>query len=292
MEKLIKEFARDIKIDLIGITNFNQEDDLNVLRSQKHLNPFINKKRLTNNPELDKYTKAIVIGMSYPSHEEGLDEDLITSFSNSSWGTDYHLVLKDKLNELADYITTIVPGFEYKVMVDTGPVNERLLGELAGLGFVGKNNMLINPRYGSYFFIGVLLTNLDLEIDQPIRNMCKNCSKCIKACPTNALALNNSLKCVSYLTQKKDLTKEEEKYINNNIFGCSICQQVCPFNRGVNNLHEEFIPTGVEFIKDKEAFNLTNKEFKIQYGHLAGSFIGKNILKRNLELIIKNNRII
>jgi len=288
MEELIKRFAKGNQIDLIGITNFNQDDDLVVLKKQKYLNPFINKKRLTKNQELDKYTQAIVIGVAYPSYDVKLEEDHITSFSSSSWGIDYHVVLKNRLNLLADYLKTLIHDLKYKIMVDTGPVNERLLGFQAGLGFFGKNNMLINPHYGSSFFIGVLLTNTNLEIDLPINTNCSNCDRCIKACPTKALAENNSLKCVSYLTQKKGLTKEEEKHIKDHVFGCSICQVVCPFNKGINNTHQEFIPTGIEFIKDQDAFNLTNQEFKLQYGHLAGSFVGQKRLRRNLELIIKN----
>jgi len=290
MRNEVIKIAEKLNIDLIGITNFDQNDDLDILNKQQYLNPFINKKRLTPNQELSSFKQAIVIGMSYPSYDKKLEDDYITSFSNSSWGTDYHVVVKNKLQELTDGINRLIPNFEYKICVDTGPINERLLGKKAGLGFIGKNNMLINQELGSYFFIGVLLTNLDLEIDKPLESKCSSCNKCIKACPTNALEDNDSLKCISYLTQKKELNAEESKYINNNIFGCTICQKVCPYNKGINNVsNKEFIPTGIEFIKDKEAFNITNKEFKLKYGHLAGSFIGKNKLKRNLELIIKNN---
>jgi epoxyqueuosine reductase len=147
--------------------------------------------------------------------------------------------------------------------------------------------LLINPKYGSYIFLGSLLTNLDIEIDKPMKERCSNCNKCIEACPTKALNdsdILNANKCLAYLTQKKDLTDEESKLLNQCIYGCDICMSVCPYNKNNNDQHQEFTPTGIEFIDTNKYNDLSNNNFKKKYGKLSGSWRGAKVINRNINL--------
>lgn len=169
-------------------------------------------------------------------------------------GKDYHLVMKEKLEALVDFMKKENPGIECYAGVDSRPLAERSLALKAGIGFRGKNTMVIKPGLGSYFFIGVILTNHSFENDVPLNWNCGNCRLCLNACPTQALSdySLNATKCISYKTieQKNPLTQEDLKKTQGWIFGCDICQEVCPYNRGRTPLTDwkEFQPeAGVGF---------------------------------------------
>jgi epoxyqueuosine reductase len=156
--------------------------------------------------------------------------------SRYALGLDYHNVLKDKLHLLLELIRKEFGDVEGRVFVDSAPVLEKTWAAHAGLGWVGKNSLLINPKLGSYFFIGELIVDLEIEsyLDQ-IPNRCGSCSRCIDACPTGAIIspmVIDSRKCISYLTieKKSPLTIEEQKQLNGWCFGCDICQEICPWN--------------------------------------------------------------
>ena len=169
-------------------------------------------------------------------------------------GKDYHFVMKEHLEKLVDFLKKENPGMECYTGVDSRPLAERSLALKAGICFRGKNTMVIKPGLGSYFFIGVILTNHSFENDSALNWNCGNCRLCLDACPTQALSdySLNATKCISYKTieQKTPLTQEELKKTNGWIFGCDICQEICPYNHGRTPLTDwkEFEPeAGVGF---------------------------------------------
>jgi epoxyqueuosine reductase len=157
--------------------------------------------------------------------------------SRYAWGDDYHEVLSDKLKKLHTFLETEAgAAYRGKYYVDTGPVLDRVFAEYAGLGWFGKNTNLINQRAGSWFFIGELITNLTLVFDAPPPDRCGTCRRCLEACPTQALLapyVLDSNRCISYLTieLRGAIPEELREGVGSHVFGCDICQDVCPWNR-------------------------------------------------------------
>jgi epoxyqueuosine reductase len=157
--------------------------------------------------------------------------------SRYAWGTDYHKIMRSKLEELRRAVKALAPGVETRVFVDTGPVVERAFARLAGIGWTGKNTCLINESKGSWFFLGVLITSLALEPDGAASDRCGTCTACLDACPTQALTepyVMNATRCVAYLNieLKGAIPEEFRAAIGSNVVGCDICQDVCPWNGG------------------------------------------------------------
>jgi len=156
--------------------------------------------------------------------------------SRYAWGRDYHQAMRSRLEHLRAAIEKLAPGVETRVYVDTGPIVERAFARLSGIGWVGKNTCLINQQKGSWFFLGVILTSLELESDAPAFDRCGSCTRCLEACPTGALAepyVMDASRCISYLNieLKGPIPSELRPAIGANLFGCDICQDVCPWNR-------------------------------------------------------------
>jgi epoxyqueuosine reductase len=195
---------------------------------------------------------------------------------------------------LEQFIKSIVPWAETLIMVDTGSLSDRAVAFRAGLGWLGKNGSLITEEYGSFVYLGELLTNLPLEPDQTVPNQCGQCTNCLKACPMDAINMNSTIncqRCLAYQTLTKGYLScelknkiAEQKYI----YGCDVCQLVCPFNRGkVNDWHPEFSPE-FELVSPalEDLIRISNKDFAKKYGHMSGSWRGKKNLQRNAVLIL------
>lgn len=155
--------------------------------------------------------------------------------SRYAWGTDYHDVMRARLERLRKGIEVLGPQVETRVYVDTGPVVERAFARYSGIGWMGKNTAIINQQKGSWFFLGVVLTNLLLAPDQPAADRCGSCTRCLDACPTGALAkpyMMDASRCIAYLTieLKGSIPEPLRPAVGANVFGCDICQDVCPWN--------------------------------------------------------------
>ncbi|MGA3326274.1 MAG: tRNA epoxyqueuosine(34) reductase QueG [Terriglobia bacterium] len=155
--------------------------------------------------------------------------------SRYAWGSDYHVVMRTKLEQLRTILEHLAGGVETRVYVDTGPIVERAFARLSGIGWMGKNTCLINEQKGSWFFLGVILTNLELELDLPAPDRCGSCTRCLEACPTGALVepyVMDASRCISYfnIELKGVIPEKFRKAIGSNVFGCDICQDVCPWN--------------------------------------------------------------
>jgi epoxyqueuosine reductase len=179
---------------------------------------------------------VVCVAMNYfvPLDEPATDAD--GRVSRYALGGDYHEVMKAKLHQLADWLRTTTPGTETRATVDTAPVMEKELAQLAGVGWVGKNTCLINERIGSWVLLGELITTLDLPADQPAVDRCGTCRRCIDACPTQAITAPYQLdarRCISYLTieHRDEIPRDLRTGIGDWLYGCDICQDVCPWNK-------------------------------------------------------------
>ncbi|MDA9612027.1 tRNA epoxyqueuosine(34) reductase QueG [OM182 bacterium] len=184
--------------------------------------------------------RVICVRMDYMTEEcssiDVLDNSAQAYIAHYARGRDYHKVMRKKLQKLAIQIQGAIGPFGYRAFVDSAPVLERALAEKSGLGWIGKNTMLINKNAGSWFFLGELFTDLPLPINKPVSNHCGTCHACLDICPTNAFTAPNQLdarRCISYLTieSRTSIPIEFRSAIGNRIFGCDDCQLICPWNK-------------------------------------------------------------
>ncbi len=170
--------------------------------------------------------------------------------SQYAYGHDYHYVIKEKLNRLYAFIKTLEPAVNGRIFVDSAPVMEKAWAAKSGLGWIGKNTNLISQEHGSFLFIGEIILDSELDYDAPVQDLCGTCTKCIDACPTKALTPYklDARKCISYLTieKKGDIPEEFKNKWNDWIFGCDICQNLCPWNSRLKPHNEDAFFPGPE----------------------------------------------
>ncbi|MBI2067508.1 MAG: tRNA epoxyqueuosine(34) reductase QueG [Deltaproteobacteria bacterium] len=222
--------------------------------------------------------------------------DSMAWISSYAWGEDYHEVIGEKLEQLEIFIQQeIDSSAKTKSYVDTGPILERSYAARAGLGWIGKNTCLINNGVGSFLFLGEVLTTIPLRYDQPALDQCGSCTKCLEVCPTKALTepyVMDATKCISYLTieHKGEFSEEQGQRVGNHLYGCDICQEVCPYNeRNSKSSVPEFYPRK-EFVAPhlKEIESIREEEFqKIRHGSAMKRIKWKQWV-RNLRAILKN----
>lgn len=307
-EEIIRESKR-LGIDKIGFTTAEPFDHLREsLEEQKaagHTSGFehpVIEERLYPEKTFDQPQSIISIALAYPTkiHEEIPKDEKRGQFARASWGIDYHDILRDRLNRLIEFITTrgkqwqTEEEWRFAPQVDTGELIDVAVAQRAGLGFIGRNGLLITEEFGSFVYLGEIVTNIVFEPDEPGVFGCGDCTRCIDGCPTKALLGDgrmNAQRCLSYQTQTKGMMPEEyRKKMRNVIYGCDICQLVCPYNRGKDfHFHEEMEPKVDEvYPKLKPMLSISNKEFNQQFGHLAGSWRGKKPLQRNALIALAN----
>lgn len=307
-KKQIQEKAYEIGIDKIGFASaepfYELEESIKEQHSKGHQSGFEHKileERIYPKKIFDNPKTIISIALAYPStikdEPKRVRGERRGEFSRASWGRDYHFILRERLNELIDFMQReIDPLAKFKPMVDTGELIDVAVAARAGIGFIGKNGLLITKEFGSYVYLGEIITDIAFEPDELVDYDCGDCSRCITGCPTQALLGNgkiNAKRCLSYQTQTKDYMPEEyRKKMGRVIYGCDICQIVCPYNQGVDNhLHWEMEPDYNKVRPELESMlSLSNKEFKNQFGDMAGSWRGKKPLQRNSIIALANYR--
>ncbi len=219
-------------------------------------------------------------------------------FGRYAWGVDYHGVVERKLKELVRWLrASVAQSFEVLTYVDTGPVLERALAEQAGIGWVGKNSCLIDEEIGSYFFLGEILTTLELsEFDRPPPNRCGTCTRCIDACPTKALVAPyqlDSRRCISYQTienRSPELDQGFHGKLKGWVAGCDICQEVCPWNQGVPpHQHEELAPLPHLRLTPSQAERLEESEHRQLFAKTSLKRISWKSFLRNVRAAARHS---
>ena len=295
----IKQRAHEIGFHKVGITNAaetkkerdNMED---WLLQKKHGGMDWMKKRKSERGNIFEYfpeVKTVIsLGYNYYVGKNQLDLNSKYKFSNYAWGDDYHDVIKKKLFYLLKEIEKKHPKIKGLVCVDTAPVMEKVWAQKAGLGWQGKHTNLISRDYGSWLFLGELLLDVELPIDSPFSDdLCGSCTACIDACPT--MALNeyqiDASKCISYLTiEHRGEFNEDQKNLDGWIYGCDICQEVCPWNNSFSQASNDSYFKPRESIADRtdqEWNNLDQSDFSKIFKKSAVKRTKFSGLRRNIE---------
>ncbi len=233
-----------------------------------------------------------VISLVYNYFPNKIHEESGTpKIAKYAYGQDYHFIIKDKLKEFMARIHAEIGAVEGRVFVDSAPVHERAWAAKSGLGWVGKNSLLLNREMGSFFFLAELIIDLDLEPDGPMKDYCGTCTACQDACPTDAIAepyVVDGSRCISYLTieLKDEIPAEFKGKMEDWAFGCDICQDVCPWNR-FSKPHNEpnFAPQGWEDFSKKDWEEMTEEIFQKVFKKSAVKRTKFEGLKRNIQFI-------
>lgn len=293
---MIKEKAREIGFELVGIAPMRVYPEFSFFSEWVKRGYNGDMDYLERRKPIDGMKSVIVCGLNY--YSSGFENIKDYNISRYAWGEDYHKVIKQKLRVLLRFLESVYKKeILSKIYVDSGPLLERIFGKYAGLGFIGKNTCLINKGLGSWFFLGEILVNLELEYDEPDKsNGCENCRLCIDACPTGAIVepyVLDARKCISYLTIEKsgETPLELREKIGNNIFGCDICQEICPWNQRSKrkDIVNEFLPKK-ELNSDLiEIFNIVNKNFDSSFAKSPIRRIKKEGMLRNILIAMGNS---
>lgn len=283
--KSIKSYALELGFSVVGIARAEFLAD-----PAKNLNHWLDngyhatmqwvENRKTERSDIHTYfpeAKSVIsLGMNYFTGNAISGEEY-GKISNYAWGDDYHDVLKTRLRKLLKFIQTSYPNVQSRVCVDTSPVMDKVWAQRAGLGWQGKHTNLINREYGSWLFLGELILDIELDYDQPFsEDLCGTCTACIDDCPTNALTEYqiNSNKCISYLTieHRGDLPENYQDQLNSWIYGCDICQEVCPWNIKFGQTTDEDAFKPREDIQNRKLTNWKNlieNEFRVLFKNSA-----------------------
>lgn len=305
LKEELREAAASLGIDKIG---FASADPFTELKTRLIRHRELGRESGFEEPDLDKRTNPallfdnpqsiIAIAVAYPAKlpnppksEPGARRGIL---SRSAWGEDYHKVLRDRMAKLEAWLKERVPEARFESMVDTGALSDRAVAERAGIGWSAKNCSILSEDLGSWIYLGEMITNIPFEPDTPVTEGCGECTKCIDACPTDALVGPGQLdsnKCISFITQTKGFISDEYmRKIGNRLYGCDTCQTVCPVNRGKNWIHQPELQPDPELVKPLLVPLLTigNREFKERYGHTSSAWRGKKPIQRNAVIGLGN----
>jgi epoxyqueuosine reductase len=295
----IIEYSREIEIDSIGFClaePFYEIEDILVNREKSgfmcELESREYEKKIYPSLTMENAKSFIVILESYSDISRKVNNgDIRGNISMAAVSNDYHITVMDKLKRLEEFLQSQVEC-KTKCYVDISPFSDRAIAKRAGLGFIGKNSMLITNNYGSKVFIGYILTDYYIEPDDNIMKIdCSNCNNCVKACPTGAINSNGQIdcnKCISYLTQHRgDISNDLKRKMGQQVYGCDVCQRVCPYNK-VDN--KESINIIDPYPTYDSILGISNKEFKKTYSLTASGWRGKKLLQRNAIIGLGNSK--
>ena len=303
---IIKEKAIELGFHKVGIakaTKTKQEQErLNQwLDQKKHADmEWIENRKSERGNIFNYFSEAktvISLGMNYYVGKEQSDLTSDFKFSNYAWGDDYHLVIKSKLFSLLEFIKNKKPNVKGLVCVDTAPIMEKVWAQRAGLGWQGKHTNLISTDFGSWLFLGEIIIDFELEPDDPFtKDLCGSCTACIDACPTHALGEYelDSGKCISYLTieHRGDFIEGHDD-LDGWIYGCDICQEVCPWNISFSKISEEkyFEPrTDIINNTDQKWLEIDQEKFSAIFKKSAAKRTKLMGLKRNIKSVNESKK--
>jgi epoxyqueuosine reductase len=307
LEERLKKQAHALGFALVGIAPATEADGFDRLRdwlargfagTMDYLHRHSDARRHPASI-LPQVRSVIMVGMNYrPKRERSADPSRSPTGRLSCYahGRDYHDVLRERLHRLLDWLRQERPECVGRGVVDTAPLLERDFARRAGLGWFGKNTMLLNKRLGSYFFLGALLTNLELACDAPhTTSHCGTCTACLDACPTQAFAAPGVLdarRCISYLTieHRGDVPEELRHGLGDWLFGCDVCQEVCPWNRKAPLGMEPDLQARPELMQLDliEILSLSEEAFRQRFRGTAIMRTKRKGLLRNAALVLGN----
>lgn len=215
---------------------------------------------------------------------------VLPQIARYAWGEDYHRVLKDKMRLLVERMKSEFGNFTCRVFTDSAPILEKSWAAIAGAGWVGKNTNLLQKQTGSYFFLSEILCDLDLEPDEPVQDHCGACTRCIEACPTQALEPYrlDASRCISYLTieLRRNIPQQFENQMEGWAFGCDICQEVCPWNR-FSKPHQEprFNPLLDQWPSAEDWLTMSENEFETKFRHSPLARAGLSGMQKNIRFL-------
>jgi epoxyqueuosine reductase len=296
--QLIKDTAKKLGFQSCGISKARflaeEEARLSLWLSQKKQGEMAYMEnhfdmRLDPRKLVDGAKSVISLSYNYFTSEKQSDPNA-PKISKYAYGEDYHFVVKNKLKSLLAIIQTEIGNVNARVFVDSAPIMEKAWAQQSGLGWIGKNANLINQQNGSFFFLAEIIIDIDLSYDAPVTDHCGTCTKCIDACPTEAIVapyVVDGSKCISYFTieLKNEFPKEVKGKFDNWMFGCDICQDVCPWNKFAKPHQEKlFDPsTALLSMNKKEWEEITAETFQVLFKNSAVKRTKFEGLKRNIN---------
>ncbi len=252
-------------------------------------------KRLDPSLILPGARSVVCCALCYPHDEAPVSGSVTARVSHYARGEDYHEVLAAKLEGVLAYVRQLTPGVQGKVYVDTGPVLEKWWAAQAGIGWPGKHTNLLSRELGSWFFLGELILDLELEYDTPVQDYCGTCTRCIDACPTEAIVapyVLDASRCISYLTieLREEIPADLRNPVGDMVFGCDICQQVCPWNSKAPEIdHRDFLPAEDLAARSLRDFaRLTPEQFRERFRKSPVSRAKWRGFMRNVAIALGN----
>lgn len=304
----VRRKAFELDFDLVGVTDASPIDSRQVqlfntwlacgFAGQMDYMHHNLEKRIHPAKLLESARSVIVVGLNFKPPQQNRPDTTAPTGRVATYAQyqDYHPFIKTRLRKLAEFASSLAgPGHRFKICVDSAPVAERALATRAGLGFIGKNHMLINPALGPQILLGEIITTVKLQFDQPSTGNCSTCTKCIDACPTGALRADGQFdanKCISYLTieHKGTILPELAEKISDRLFGCDECVLACPYQQKAPACRNK----GFKFYGDRanldlqRVLDMMQEEFDAEFTDSVISRLGLDQLKRNARICLAN----